>query len=86
MSAPFQRPLTQISWNLAAGVLLYRRFQLSSTILLGGSAARGSFGFAAGFSSPSAAAAAAAGAGLDSCIRNSPAIQVLNVKGKEEVT
>ena len=58
MSAPFQRPFTQISLNLVPGVLEYSRFHESMIILLGGSSARGSFGFGAGFSSPSSAAAA----------------------------
>lgn len=61
MSAPFQRPFTQISWNLAAGVLLYSRFQESMIILLGGSAAKGSFGFSFGFSSSGSGVAGAAG-------------------------
>lgn len=53
MSAPFHSPLMQISLNFAAGVLLYSRFQESIIILLGGSSARGSLGFATGLGASS---------------------------------
>ena len=50
-----------MSWNLAAGVLLYSRFQESRIILLGGSAAKGSFGFSFGFSSSGSGVTGCAG-------------------------
>ena len=82
MSAPSQRPLMATWRNCAAGVLLYRRFQLSSIILLGGSASSGFLALGAGLGSSSPSAAAYAGLlGLSDSARSGRVLSKLGFSG-----